>query len=263
MARIRTSFSPCDQLSRADIELALGEARGKERSALLKELNAAPSEKFFLVDGGDDIDAKPIIQLAWNLRYPEDPITASHQFRGEARTVSHPLRKMGFWVEDRSESVDRDQPLGGHAALYIERAQQLPCDDLDRMSWRASRREQQVLRGALGLYETHELPCGICGRLLPTWLLVAAHIKPRAMCTIQERRDIPAVAFAACQLGCDRLFEEGWLSVFDGQVVASARARSNTALAPYVASVEGRTVTLSDARSAQYFEWHRQHSFVG
>ena len=50
--------------------------------------------------------------------------------------------------------------------------------------------------------------------MLPAELLVAAHIKPRNLCTEIERLDAH-VATLMCVLGCDALFERGYLRVMD------------------------------------------------
>lgn len=48
-------------------------------------------------------------------------------------------------------------------------------------------------------------------------LLVAAHIKPRAKCSNQERRDWANIV-PMCLLGCDALFERGRVAVVKGRL---------------------------------------------
>jgi hypothetical protein len=54
--------------------------------------------------------------------------------------------------------------------------------------------------------------------VLPTALLIAAHIKPRSKCTEDERRDFVNNVIPMCLLGCDALFELRFLVVADGKV---------------------------------------------
>ena len=63
----------------------------------------------------------------------------------------------------------------------------------------------------------------VSGRCLPRGLLVAAHVKPRSECSEEERRDIPHVAMAACLLGCDALYETGYLTVDATGRIVTAR----------------------------------------
>lgn len=81
----------------------------------------------------------------------------------------------------------------------------------DRLIQSVARVEQQKLRSIL-LKGARVAPCGICGFKTEAEYLVAAHIKPRSLCSDQERRD-PHVAMLACLLGCDASFENGGLRV--------------------------------------------------
>ncbi|MDN5686203.1 MAG: HNH endonuclease [Brachybacterium sp.] len=75
-----------------------------------------------------------------------------------------------------------------------------------------ARSEQAALRGHLLAGATHG-PCNLCGRDLPSELLVAAHIVPRHRLTDDERRELSRIAMLACALGCDALFEHGYIAV--------------------------------------------------
>lgn len=75
-----------------------------------------------------------------------------------------------------------------------------------------ARSEQAALRGHLLAGATHGT-CDLCGRDLPSELLVAAHIVPRQRLTDDERRELSRIAMLACTLGCDALFEHGYIAV--------------------------------------------------
>ena len=85
-------------------------------------------------------------------------------------------------------------------------------------------------------------------------MLVAAHIKPRDLCTESERLDIPAIAMAACSLGCDALFEHGYLSVGESGSVLTRQA-AGIDLSAY----RGLQASAWNGDRAKYFEWHRRH----
>lgn len=74
------------------------------------------------------------------------------------------------------------------------------------------RKEQGKLREYL-LEGRTLAPCDLCGRALPKGLLVAAHIVPRSLSTEEERGEFAAIAMLACALGCDALFEWGYVVV--------------------------------------------------
>lgn len=123
------------------------------------------------------------------------------------------------------------------------------------------RLEQSMLRGLL-LQEADSPMCGICGRVLPPELLVAAHIKRRADCTRGEKGD-PAIAMLMCSLGCDALFENGYVSVVDGRVVSHARAEDTEDLRSVLAELDGRASEYWTPERQKYFRWHQGHQARG
>jgi hypothetical protein len=102
--------------------------------------------------------------------------------------------------------------------------------------------------------------CDLCGRELPCGLLVAAHKKPRASCTEAERRD-PEVVMRACRLGCDELFERGYLCVdSDGFIKAGIVLTASTnELKVFARELIDRSCAAHSFASEKYFAWHRQH----
>src|SRR5262245_46109236 len=58
--------------------------------------------------------------------------------------------------------------------------------------------------------------CALCGRTYPVAFLVAAHVKQRASCSEEERRDWAHVVMPLCKFGCDDLYEHGYVSVEPG-----------------------------------------------
>jgi hypothetical protein len=131
-----------------------------------------------------------------------------------------------------------------------------PEGSLDRKSSGSVRVEQGFHRNRL-LGRRAKGTCDICGHELPRQLLWAAHIKKRQHCTREERLD-PNVVMLACKLGCDALYEDGYITVKDGLVSAGRPLGDATALRERVEALSGRKCTAWSKESEPYFQWHRQ-----
>ena len=127
-------------------------------------------------------------------------------------------------------SSDNIQFVGGNTVLLSTRLEKLEEEfDLDRDSISKHRREQALLRAYLMNGNATE-ECSICRRTLPENMLVASHIKMRSHCTNDEKLDFDNVAMIMCKLGCDDLFEKGYIVVQSGKVVANPHRTSTPAL---------------------------------
>ncbi|MFI6540149.1 hypothetical protein ACIBHY_47350 [Nonomuraea sp. NPDC050547] len=135
--------------------------------------------------------------------------------------------------------------------------------DLERDVSRASRREQAKLKRILLPGTTGE--CALCGRTFERRLLVAAHIKKRAACSEQERRDLGNVAMLNCILGCDALYEHGYVTVAPGgEIRISSAALNGPSISDHVDHhLKGRTTTWWNKAREKYFAWHRGHTYRG
>lgn len=133
--------------------------------------------------------------------------------------------------------------------------------DLSRDGSSAQRGEQGPLRGRL-FGSAAEAPCAICGNTYPVRFLWAAHIKKRAICSADERRDLDNIAMAACLFGCDALYEAGYVSVGeDGHLVVAAEPGPYPELLQRLINLHGRRVTAHTPASADYFRWHRENIY--
>lgn len=117
------------------------------------------------------------------------------------------------------------------------------------------RGEQGAIRAAL-LGSQATATCDVCGRLLPTDLLVVAHIKPRARCSDSERHDWQNNVMRACILGCDELFRRHFIAVRDGWVVEGSRKATTAALEQAVRWLTGKPYAAWNEDSSPYFFWH-------
>ncbi|WP_329341272.1 hypothetical protein OG252_35400 [Streptomyces sp. NBC_01352] len=123
------------------------------------------------------------------------------------------------------------------------------------------RAEQGRLKKAL--LPGTEGECALCGRTLPRAFLVAAHIKKRSACSEEERWDLNNVAMLACLLGCDSLFEYGFVAVEEGgQLRISPVAASAPPVAKYIEEhLADRSTAWWTTEREQYYAWHRSHTF--
>lgn len=120
-----------------------------------------------------------------------------------------------------------------------------------------SRREQRYLRKLIFKGEK-VYKCGICGGTYPVDLLVTAHIKRREDCTKGERLDVKNIAMPMCKLGCDDLYEKGYILVEDG-IITENKAKKNTLrVENYLQQIVGRKCEYWNADTAKYFEAHNK-----
>ena len=133
--------------------------------------------------------------------------------------------------------------------------------ETEREVTRSQRLEQSYLRRQL-LHGAAHAPCALCGRDLPAEFLIAAHIKKRAACTTDERRDIGNIAMLACKFGCDALYEQGYLGVAsDGRLITSPRLLEIQSMGRNFDQWRERTCDAHDDGSAIYFDWHLRNTF--
>lgn len=147
--------------------------------------------------------------------------------------------------------------------LEYEQAASVLTGELDREYRSASRTEQGYLRGihvpgATGV-------CSLCAKTFPREFLWVGHIKKRSLCSDEERRDARNVAMPCCVFGCDKLFEDGYISVAsDGAIVVSDAAKRYPTLRAYVEECfAGANCLAHRDETEPYFAYHRSHQFKG
>jgi len=241
-------------LSVAHLEAAIERWHQVGREAFLREFDAPEARKYVVVDGADEIDALALILAARSIAGME----VDGPWRGDRANVAAPLRNLGFAVEDLDDP--QEGPLGPDPQTYVGLAERLGGTDVAVR--RMGRREQRFLRGALGIATGDAnavAACGMCGRTFPHTFLVAAHIKPRHMCSDAERLDLPHVGWALCVAGCDALFEQGYVGVDDvGRIVALHPAAAiPPAVADLMEPLLGTEAPGWSADRAVYFKAHR------
>ena len=174
----------------------------------------------------------------------------------------------GFTVLDREKSAavldeldvgsDVHYPTGSeddYEALILRLAD---AGTLNNPSRSESRKEQGLLRKFL-FRGQRQAQCGICKRTLPTELLVAAHIKKRSRCTKEERLDYRHIVMPMCHLGCDQLFERGFITVVDGEIKTLWTTGLSSDLEAVLSTVAGKPCEHWNPGTKPYFDWHVNH----
>jgi hypothetical protein len=182
-----------------------------------------------------------------------------NQAQQVAAIISEPLKEEGAprVLLDRLEAIDDKKPTEEDFAVAVA-----ALDALDRVSHRAGRVEQSYLRRAL--FSASIARCDLCGRAFEIEFLVAAHIKRRADCDDQEKRDVAHVVMSACRFGCDELYERGYIAVRDdGHIILSNAIDTSEHARTYaVQYLKGKSFGRAMTGRTDYFSWHRQNKFI-
>lgn len=128
-------------------------------------------------------------------------------------------------------------------------------EETDTVKLATLRAEQSELRRHL-LDGRFTAECSICGRAFPARLLIAGHIKPRSICTEEERKDFGSVAMLICNLGCDALFEWGYLIVDASGTVRAGKSPETAGVKEAVLEVAGNDCLAFNVRTASTFAAH-------
>lgn len=167
------------------------------------------------------------------------------------RSIGEPLAD---YLSGRSLVSDSTPGLTepGHMAA-IDPPYMIESTDIAAVA--ARRAEQRFLRQAL--LERYGNKCALCGRSLPEDLLIAAHIKPRFLSTEEERLDFAGAAMLACSLGCDALFEHGYITV-DRRGLVQPNSTNEPDLQQALEGIDGLPCLAFSETTAMNFEFHRK-----
>ncbi|QUQ67928.1 hypothetical protein JJ691_56660 [Kutzneria sp. CA-103260] len=155
-------------------------------------------------------------------------------------------------VADAFEKV-----VGPAAAVPDEEDESRFDGPVDGKRLMAYRREQRWLK-KLKFGDAEEVTCDLCGRELPRRFVRAAHIKRRADCEYPEQLK-PENIMAACALGCDEVFEHGYIYVDDdGKIQPGPRCDVFPAVREFVKfAFTDRECGAYGVKSKPFFEYHR------
>ena len=179
-----------------------------------------------------------LTSLAATARLPRQPGALVLE-EGPSKAV---MAALGVAATESTPDSDRPE-LGADALAHLG---QLASLDDPRVSQR--RREQSALR-RLKMRGRAVAACSICGESFPASLLIAAHIKPRADASHAERLDHEHNVLLACLLGCDALFERGFIVVKNGRIHPGPAAPATTSVQTRVTYLLGRACAAWGDRS--------------
>lgn len=138
---------------------------------------------------------------------------------------------------------------------YVARLESGADLDIEGMVYR--RREQNFLRYYLfGKNKTSV--CAICGKEFPVNMFATAHIKKRSECTKEEKLDYKNIVIPMCKLGCDDLYEKGYIYVHDGIVKINGRKKITIDLETELKKIENRKCEYYNENTQEYFKFHRE-----
>ncbi|WP_218713223.1 HNH endonuclease [Arthrobacter sp. BF1] len=125
-------------------------------------------------------------------------------------------------------------------------------DEPDEKTLTTIRLEQAHLRKNL-LRGRQTAPCAICGEHFPARLLIAGHIKPRPECSEEERLDFEHNAMLTCALGCDALYEWGYIVVDAKGRITAGQPTETPRIEATVEALVGRNCTAFTESTAESF----------
>ena len=142
--------------------------------------------------------------------------------------------------------------------LKIER-QLKRLTSLERETVTRQRTEQHILRTYL-LKNKKSGICAICDKDYPIKFLATAHIKKRKDCTDYEKRDLNVV-MPACHLGCDKIYEEGYIIIDEGLIHSNIENKETTEpLIKYITDLEEKKCNYFKEETAHYFKHHAKQN---
>ncbi len=171
----------------------------------------------------------------------------------------------GFNVLDEEKSLRALELLDLKSEIYFPEihkeeyfkavSEPKPDEPLDKVVRAKSRTEQSYLRNYL-FKGKRDSNCGICGKEYPVDFLIAAHIKKRADCTEEERRDYQHIIMPMCKFGCDDLYEKGYIVVEEGKVMANLNKYSTLPIKEYLTNIINAQCSYWSTETEKYFSWH-------
>lgn len=129
--------------------------------------------------------------------------------------------------------------------------------NIDASVKRVTRVEQGFLRRKLFGKKVYS-HCACCREKLPTSMLWAAHIKKRSLCTFDEKIN-SRIVMPMCKLGCDALYEDGYISVGNDGKFVSLSVPTNkitSRIQHHIDEVVGNECGYWDTKTKEFFEWH-------
>ena len=155
----------------------------------------------------------------------------------------------------RAQSIENTAGSSERTSKIAELTEKLAgLKTTDKKGLEYQRAEQSILTALLHLDDEYNT-CAFCGQRFPVSFLVTAHIKKRAYCTHEERIN-PDIAMPLCTMGCDQLYEKGYITVRNGEIALLKRSPSSEYIKEYLNRVKGRSCSYFSELTRPFFEWH-------
>lgn len=135
-------------------------------------------------------------------------------------------------------------------------------DSLEAQGTVQIRREQSYIRKRL-FGNQAVFKCGICHREFPVSFIIAAHIKKRANCTLEEKKNVAYIVMPMCNYGCDALYERGYIAIENGKAIDLKKKPNTPSVQQYINEIAGTVCEYWNDNTAPYFRWHfKRHSVM-
>jgi hypothetical protein len=185
----------------------------------------------------------------------------------ELNKINEGHRIRQHWTPENSGISIREEVIG-ELELLIERgkaryfkiSEELylkSIEELDSKYDALRRNEQNFLRYTLFRSSKYS-ECCICRELYPVEFLIAAHIKKRASCNEDEKKDFKNIVVSMCKFGCDELYERGHISVVGGVVVSNNREVYSEALNNYHDKILNNNCIEFNENNIKYFKFQHE-----
>jgi hypothetical protein len=230
--------------------------------------------KFHSVDFANRLWGKDLNGQTWEYVYFLDEVQAvSFTYREFNEAVGYEPNNVvqGFTVmhEEKSEAASEYFSLRSKIHLppsdkakYVDTLDRIKeLEATERKVQSTARNEQAYLRTHLFPKGTRTAECAICGKTYPIDVRVAAHIKRRAACTRDEKLDALNIVMPVCKIGCDELYERGYIAVSESGAIITGDAPTSD-LSALLGEVAGKPCAAHSNDSAKYFEWHRDKVYL-
>lgn len=196
-------------------------------------------EDYIRVDDLDEV--KAFVKAGYKLRMSNLKIIREH-----APTLINPEK---ITIGENSEPE-----LGILEQVLYKLAQK---KSLDQNGISINRKEQALLRKLL-VGSSSVGVCTLCEKSFPVNILVAAHIKKRSKCSIDEKLDFTKIATLMCKFGCDELYEKGYIYVDQGTLKKNIKMETTLHMDELIKPLEGKDICNWQERS-DYYDWHKEN----
>ncbi|WP_117198462.1 hypothetical protein [Nocardiopsis sp. TNDT3] len=204
---------------------------------------------------GDLLGAEVVAALLQSGNNQGAPITVSQEaldfsgFTGEPRTQPMAVEPSETTGQPASAMTVLPDPKKAGRIDYKK-------DTVHGKTWAKIRKEHKELKEAK-FGNAEYLECSLCGRTLPAAVVRAAHVKARKFCQLDEYLEMANI-MPACALGCDELFEHGFVYVDEyGFVRANPSSKATPALAQAAKALDGNLCTAVSPHSTDFYAFHR------